>query len=169
MSYTLEKYGEAVGDDAALLKKGDAWREMMAHSHVCHARRGGYGDAILYIMKRYGVSELRDRAAGDGGIYEKVRLLPENAEEIERALLAICRAEGAVKVRKPKRGGYAELLLHSLAFCGWRIEHRRDYPPLPRERISPLKRLIFSPALRRLAGRLFKKGSSVRAFLKRFI
>ena len=169
MSYTLEKYREAVAENDVLTKKVRAWRDMMVRGHVSRARQGGYGDAIPYIMKRYGASELHDSMRLGGEIYEKVRLLPKNAEEIEIALWKICRHGDTVKVRRPKRRGYAELLLDSLTFCGRTVEYGRDYAPLPREKISLVKRLVFSAPLRRLAGRLFKKGSRIRAFLKRFI
>ena len=169
MSYTLKKCSEVADGDASLSAKVDAWRALMARSHLSRAREGKYFDLIPYIAEKYGVSERQAPMRNDGEVYEKVKLLPKNMESIEDALLSICNSRSVIRVRRPKRGGYGELLLRSLEFCGKETEYRRNYPSLPREKISPIKRLIFNSHLRRLAARLFKKGSRIRAFLKRFI
>lgn len=172
MSYTLRKCKEKVAnrtDRASIEKNIAAWRDLMSRSHFANARQGGYTDIYPYIKEKYGIPELRMPKMRDGRIYERVKLLPDSAEKIEAALLSICERGGPVRVRKPKREGYAELLLISLSSIGRIIEYRRDYPGLPREKIPLIKRVIFNPIVRRMGALLFKKGSRARAFLKRFI
>ena len=172
MSYTLEKCKKQVAGhekESELSEKIDAWAALMARSHFAHARRAGYVDVYPYIMEKYGVSDLCFPTRRDERVYEKVKLLPSQVEKIEASLLSLCSQGDTIKVKKPRRGGYAELLLRGLTIEGWKVEYRRDYTALPSERVSPIKRIIFNSAVRRLGALLFKKGSRIRAFLKRFI
>ena len=81
MSYTLKKCSEVADGDTSLSAKVDAWRALMARSHLSRAREGKYFDLIPYIAEKYGVSERQAPMRNDGEVYEKVKLLPKNAVE----------------------------------------------------------------------------------------
>lgn len=172
MSYTLNQCKEAVAgieNEWELLAKIEAWASLMARGHFAGARGGGYTDIYPYIKKKYGKDELAMPTEDDGAVYERVKLLPGNAAEIENALLSLCGQGDVIRVKRPRRGGYAQMLLLGLALIGKTVEYGKAYPGLPREKMSLLKRLLFSAPVRRIGARLFKKGSRIRAFLKRFI
>ncbi|MBQ7356563.1 MAG: glycosyltransferase family 2 protein [Clostridia bacterium] len=172
MSYTLGRCKDTVSgrsDERALLRKIDGWASLMARGHFANAKSGGYAELYPYIKSAYGVAELAPPTRRDSAIYENVRLLPSNSREVEAALLSLYAEGGTIKVKRPRRGGYAELLLYGLSLIGREIIYGRKYPALPRERIPLIKRIIFNPTVRRIGALIFKKGSRARAFLKRFI
>ena len=172
MSYTLEKCRETVTGrrgEKTLLERTESWSGLMARTHFAYAKRGGYTDVFPLLKEKYRVRTLDMPSRRDSAVYDRVRLLPDSAEKIDTALLSLCEQGGIVRLKKPKRGGYAELLLRGLLYVGWKIEFCKRYPALPPERISPFKRILFNAAVRRIGSALFGKGSRIRAFLKRFI
>lgn len=170
MSYTLDRcYAEAkkIGGDAPLLV--DGWRALMARSHYAHARALGATDISKYASERYGISDLTLPTRLDGALYERVRILPPTLPQIEKALLCAYKRSRTLRFKPVRRNSIARVLADGLLMIGASVEWDSRYPALPNERIPLIKRMLFSPALRRLGAVLFKKGSPIRAFLKRFI
>jgi hypothetical protein len=141
----------------------------MARSHFAHAKALGFKEIYPYIKEKYHTDELSMPTACDTEAYGKVGLLPENTEEIEAALLSDYLSGGIIKLGRHRKKGYARLCADSLKAIGATVEYRRAYSGVPRERYSILKRIIFSAPVYKIGNRIFKKGSKIRSFLKRFI
>jgi hypothetical protein len=169
MSYTFGRCKAVLAQTGCKSAGLDEWIGLMARGHFANARLGGYKDVYTKIKDKYCVDSLRLPTRADGAIYEQVRLLPQNLGETEDLLLAALEQGGRLKLRRPKRGSVSEQLLKGYVSVGLSVEYGRHYPPLPRERTPFIKRIIFCRPLRAAGAKIFKRGSKIRAFLKRFI
>jgi glycosyltransferase involved in cell wall biosynthesis len=169
MSFTLDAMRREVSGDIELSGFVEGWSNLMARSHFAYAKALGFKEIYPYIREKYHTDELSMPTACDTEAYGKVRLLPENTEEIEAALLSDYLSGGIIKLGRHRKKGYARLCADSLKAIGATVEYRRAYGGVPRERYSILKRIIFSSPVYKIGNRIFKKGSKIRSFLKRFI
>ena len=172
MGFTLRAAHAAlsgVENESVLQERISEWQALMARAHYAAARQLGCPELYPSIRKEYGVKRLLPPTRADGAVYEKVRLIPENAEQIDKAILTLCERDGKVSVRRPGSPGYTALALSGISSLGIPVEYGKAYPALPREVVPIRKKILFNPTVHTLGARIFKKGSKVRAFLKRFI
>ena len=97
-------------------------------------------------------------------------LLPDNFEEIDRALLSAWRSLSPLRVRYSKKDAYARDRVKFLIDCGKaKAAKGRAELIIPREKYLLRTRLLHDPKLYSLSLRLFKKGSRLRELLKKFL
>ncbi len=169
---TLSIMREGVSD----LKSADTLREhilewayLMSRTHYSYAKKGGYTDLYDVIKGKYETDKLRTSTMHDGATYSKNRLLPDNFEDIDNALLTIWR-DGKKTVKLCKSSEY---IRRSLSFTeseqNVKVAIVKDEAAhtVPREVVPLKKRIIYNPAVYKLGMLLFKKGSKIRAFLKK--
>ena len=169
MSFTLDAMRREVSGDMELSGFVEGWSNLMARSHYSHARALGLSEIYPYIKEKYRTEELSMPTPSDAKAYGGIRLLPENIKEIDGALLSGYLSGGKIAVGKNRKDGYTRVALESLKAIGATVEYRRAVCRVPKERYSLLKRIIFSMPVYKISTLIFKKGSKIRAFLKRFI
>ncbi len=149
------------------------WQCLMSRTHYAHARAGGYRELYPLICQAYAVEKLQKPMWRDSSVYAGTRLLPENFEEIDRALLALLRAGGSVSVILPNRKGYAADTLRR-----WEAEKMISPPApeaaetcvrIPKAEFRFRNRVIHHPVVAGIGMLLVPKGSRLRAFLKRIL
>ncbi len=152
-----------------LLSHIDAWGAMMCRSHYSHARAAGYEALYPYIKEKYGADELRRATHADGRCYTKHALLPRNSEARDEALLKLW-LTGADKAKYPKMDSYVAISLDYIGrMLGREINYSRGAAVrIPRRRIKLRSRIIHNYAVFKIGMLLFKKGSRIRNFLKKW-
>lgn len=154
----------------SILRHIDAWSHLMCRSHYSFAKSGNYNDLFPYIKEKYNVKELRSSTVRDGAKYESKRLLGENFNEVDRALLSIYKSETPVRCKYCKRDGYVARAVEYLRSLGKiTFDASADELVIPKFRISFKNRLIHNKLLQRIASFFFKKGSRAREFLKKYL
>lgn len=154
---------------AAMRENVKAWGQLMSRTHYSYAKKNGYTDLYEVIKEKYGTDELRKSTFNDGSAYSKNKLIPDNIEAIDSALLKIWR-DSKKAVRTGKIGKYAKL---SLDFTeseqNVHISFVKDGEAhsIPREIIPLKKKIIYTPLVYKIGMILFKKGGKMRAFLKK--
>lgn len=149
------------------------WQRLMSRSQYAHARAGGYRELYPLICQAYAVEKLQKPTWHDSSVYFRTRLLPENFEEIDRALLPLFDAEGTVSVFLPDRNGYASDTLRRWEeeghlTCSRRTE-KSDACQIPQAVFRLRNRILHHPVISGIGMLLFPKGSRLRALLKRIL
>ena len=160
---------EKLGAKEEMLENLREWELMMSRTHFSYAKKGGYTDLFEVIKEKYRTDELRTSTFHDGSAYSKNKVLADNFEEVDGALLKIW-SDGNKTVRSSKVSKYVG---DSLAFTEVEQNVHVNYTNggeghvIPEEDISLKKQLIYTPVVYRLGMVLFKKGSRIRSFLKK--
>lgn len=173
MTDTLCAMRENIGDNAHKEKITlylDRWNELMARSHYSHAKSKKYLGVIPYIKERYGVDKLRMSTFKDGSAYTKNRILAENLADIDKALRQLYRESD-----KPTDASYDKAdeyvtrsIEHMCAYQGKIIAWAKEAKiAIPRAQISFKTRFLHNHVVYGMGMILFKKGSKIRAFLKK--
>lgn len=173
MTDTLRAMSENIGDNihkekiALYIQK---WTELMARSHFSHAKSKKYNELIPYIKKRYGDIKLRTSTFKDGSAYTKNRILAENFAEIDASLLALYRASTTpTDVCYDKNDDYVRRSVEYMCEHQGRIIAWSKDASLcvPKAVISFKTRFLHNHIVYSAGMILFKKGSKIRAFLKK--
>lgn len=146
----------------------DEWAAMMSRTHYSHAYASGYTELYPLIKERYGVAELHRSTAGDGRCYTKHALLPKNIEQRETALYEMWR-RGSATIGYEKGDGYAAASIMYMTEHGADLRLSAEAElVVPKKRFKLRSRILHNYAVFKLGMLLFKKGSRMRKFLKRF-
>ena len=179
MSFTLSLMaGRCAGGVRAAERAAriSEWASMMSRTHYSYAKAGGHTELYGLIRDSYGVDELRVSTMADGSAYSRNVPLPENFSAIDDALRRVYLAKAPTRVAISGKHPYIErtlCYLESIGHTVYRVKPSRpdfddgDTVVLPKPRISLKKRLIFNPLVYKTGMLLFKKGSKLRALLKR--
>ena len=174
MSYTLNKMRENLADhpDAiALVSRVNEWAGMMSRTHYSYALAANHTDLYPVIKEKYGVDRLSRSTLRDARANSKNVPLPQNFGVIDGALRAAWMADTPTRVAIYDRFDYVTRILRLAAESGHAIttvkpteEHDVEIPPA---RVSLKKRIMYSPIVYKTAMLLFRKGSKLRALLKK--
>ncbi|MBE6624635.1 MAG: glycosyltransferase family 2 protein [Ruminococcaceae bacterium] len=146
------------------------WNELMARSHYSYAKAKKYLDVIPYIKERYGVEKLRGSTFKDGSAYTKNRILAENFAEIDSALMRLFKmSDTPTDVCYDKTDDYIRSSVeHMCEHQGKIIAWSRDAKNvIPEAKISFKTKFLHNHIVYSAGMILFKKGSKIRAFLKK--
>lgn len=171
MAHTLRLMREGLPggiEHERMLADVNEWAAMMSRTHYSHAHASGYTELYPLIKESYGVTELRRSTAHDGRCYTRHALLPKNVEQREAVLYEIWR-RGSATVGYRKGDGYAA------ASVAYMTAHGADLRlcngaelVVPKKRFKLRSRVLHNYVVFKLGMLLFKKGSRMRKFLKRF-
>ena len=173
MTDTLNAMRENIGKnrhEAKILDDLDKWTALMARAHYSHARSKKYLGAIPYIKERYGISKLRMSTFKDGSAYTKNKILAENIGEIDNALRELYRtSDKPTDVHYDKGDTYVcRAIEHMCTYQGKIIAWSKDSSvTIPKSQISLKTRFLHNHVIYGMGMILFKKGSKIRAFLKK--
>ena len=154
--------------EEALLQNLREWELVMSRTHYSYAKKNGYTDLYDVIKERYRTDKLETSRFHDGSAYSKNKILADNFDEVDDALLAIWR-NSEKTVRASKSGKYVKA---SLTFTETEQSVRIDFvngggQVIPKE-LRPLKkRILYNPVVYKMGMIVFKKGGKIRAFLKK--
>lgn len=155
--------------EGEMLEHLHEWALLMSRTHYSYAKKGGYTDLFEVIREGYGADKLRTSTMHDGSAYSKNKLLADNFEAVDNALLELWRDEKKT-VCIEKRSDY---VARSLSFTESEqnvrltVTKQEAAHVIPAEIIPIKKRIIYNPIVYKLGMLLFKKGSKIRAFLKK--
>ena len=146
------------------------WGELMSRTHYSYAVSAGYTAAYEIIKKAYRVEKLAKSTMRDQSAYVNNCLLGSNFEQVDAALREVYFDEGVREVRCDRRDQYVLRTLSYLASKGRtvRISDTAEVS-IPKQRTSLKNRLLHNYYVYTLGMILFKKGSRLRAFLKKRI
>ena len=173
MAQTLDIMRKNVGANpqrTEILSHIAEWEALMARTHYSQAKSAGYKELFPYVKEKYGIEKLSGYTLKDGACYRSNVLLGSNFEEVDRALLAVYNAPSPVRCRYSKRDTYTARAVSALKRLR-RITDEKSAPEIsvPRFKITLRKRILHNALVYRIGAILFKKGSRLRAFLKKFV
>ena len=173
MTDTLRAMSEGIGDNVHKEKIAiyiQKWTELMARSHFSHAKSKKYTELIPYIQERYGDIKLRLSTFKDGSAYTKNRILAENFSDIEASLLSLYRVSTVpTDVCYDKADDYVRRSVEYMCEHQGRIIAWSKDATLcvPKAQISFKTKFLHNHIVYSAGMILFKKGSKIRAFLKK--
>lgn len=173
MTDTLRAMREGIGDNVHKEKIAiyiQKWTELMARSHFSHAKSKKYTELIPYIQERYGDIKLRLSTFKDGSAYTKNRILAENFSDIEASLLSLYRVSTVpTDVCYDKADDYVRRSVEYMCEHQGRIIAWSKDATLcvPKAQISFKTKFLHNHIVYSAGMILFKKGSKIRAFLKK--
>ena len=172
MTACFEVMSRSVRKDNCIIKNKihlRNWELFMADAHYRQAKALGYSSLFPLIKEKYRTECLPPQIGSSEGKNTHV-LLPDNCEEIDRALLSAWRSLSPLRVRYSKKDAYARDRVKFLIDCGKaKAAKGRAELIIPREKYLLRTRLLHDPKLYSLSLRLFKKGSRLRELLKKFL
>ncbi len=153
-----------------ILRKIDGWAALMSRSHYTSARSGKHTELYPLIKETYGVEKLRTCTVEDGASYAKKLILGTNFDNVDALLLSLWDSKDKPSVAYKGKDLYIK---RSLKFLSEKkkIELVNKNADITVPKLStPFKeRLIYSPLFYKLGLVLFKKGSKLREFFKKFL
>lgn len=173
MTDTLRAMRENIGDNIHKIRITnyiDRWNELMARSHYSHAKSKKYLDVIPYIQERYGVKKLRPSTFKDGSAYTKNRILAENFNEIDTSLRKLYNiSDRPTDVFYDKNDEYVcrsieYMCKHQGRIIAWSKIAKNA---VPKQIVSFKTKFLHNYIVYNAGMILFKKGSRIRAFLKK--
>lgn len=173
MTDTLRAMRENIGESSHKEKIAEyiqAWTELMARSHYSHAKSKKYLDLIPYIRERYDGIRLRTSTFRDGSAYTNNRILAENFSEIDASLLELYRVSRVpTDVCYDKNDDYVRRSIEYMSEKQGRIIAFSKDAKLcvPKAVVSFKTRFLHNHIVYSAGMILFKKGSRIRAFLKK--
>lgn len=173
MTYVLDMMTDNVGDDKhrdEVIAGIGRWRELMSRTHYAAARAGSYVGLYSYIKEGYGVDKLRLPMLADSTVYADCELLGDNYDEIDRALTEIFYNGGEISVVYERNCRHIAHILDTVnRLSDTRVKQasRGGDITVPKRKISFFARLVHNGLVYRLGMLLFKKGSRLRALLKK--
>ena len=147
-----------------------AWKALLARTHYSLAKSNGHKELFGKIKESYGIDERILDVTESTESYSKIVLLGENFEQIDSALFSIWKSQSVAKIKFNQADRYTKNCVERLIKSGKAV--LSDENPdviIPKSKASLKLRLIHDPRIYRLGLRLFKKGSKVRKFLKKFL
>ena len=146
------------------------WMALMSRAHYSHAAANRFESLYPLIMQTYGVDTLKKSTWHDSSVYYKAKLLPVNFEEIDFALRPLFEDGTPDLVRYDRADPYVKSAIERLHGLGRDVRYsRRASYQIPRGVIRFRDRVIHNDLIYTLGVLLFKKGSKLRALLKRIL
>ena len=146
------------------------WQELMSRTHYSYAKANKYIDLFPFIQSVYGVQKLKKSIWRDSAVYYKVSLLPNNFEEIDSALRPLFGIQVPIEICYEKRNRYVACMVSALQHSGKDIRFNKHASyTVPKGNIRPTDKILHNDLVYAIGVLLFKKGSRLRALLKRIL
>ncbi len=173
MTDTLNAMRENIGENShkeKIAEDLEKWNALMARSHFSHAKSKKYLGVIPYIKERYGVQKLRMSTLKDGSAYTKNRILAENFADIDASLHELFKkSDKPTDANYDKKDTYVcrcieQICTHQGRIIAWSKDAKIV---IPKSQISFKTRFLHNHVVYSAGMILFKKGSKIRALLKK--
>lgn len=172
MSETLDIMEEGVGDHpqrGAILESISKWRALMSRTHYSYAKAGGYDSLNELIKERYRRDKLRRSTYKDSSAYSDNVVLPENFSELDGYLKRVFFEDKPISVDLRLANGYIFSNITFMIDRGAKITIAKGGLAAPKAKVSLKNRILMNRVVYAIGLKLFKKGSKLRAFLKKHI
>lgn len=146
-----------------------AWRALMARSHYSHASANKYVELYDYIKEVYKTDKLSLSKFKDGAVYASNKLLPKNFDEIEEELVFLWNTSVPTQISPRGADAYTKTALEYIAEHNENVTLTERGRRLPKPKTKLKDRIIMNSFVYTVGMLLFKKGSKIRAFLKRHL
>ncbi len=147
-----------------------AWKALMARSHYSHAYANKFEALYPLIRETYGVEKLKKATFHDSSVYYRVTLLPNNFTEIDEALRPLFDVTAPVTVDYQKSVPYVATTIDAIRTSGVTLHRARPADvTIPKAIIRLRDQIIHNDLVYAVGVLLFKKGSKLRALLKRIL
>lgn len=145
------------------------WQALMARKHYSFAKREGHSDLYTYIKESYNQIELSEARVKDSTAYIGTRLLGDNFLEIDRELRRIYKSNEPVNVIYNRRDEYVSRTIDYLVENEGKVidSGARGIVIVPKRKIKAKHKIVHAKPVYLLGLYMFKKGSKMRAYLKR--
>lgn len=150
----------------ASLKK---WRALMSRTHYSYARANKYVSLFDLIEERYHTDKLEKSRFRDSSAYSNNRVLPHNFAELEEFILRLYRASEPICVDLRHSCDYVRKSATYLSLINANISFADNGITPPEARVKLKDKIVMNKFVYSLGLVLFKKGSKLRAFLKKHI
>ncbi len=146
------------------------WAALMSRTHYSKAKALRLRELYPVIKDSYGVQALHAPTFKDGRCYSKSELLGENFSDVDEALTALYYREKPTEIKYERKSLYVgRIISYAREVGGDIIYSNKAKNSIPKRKISLRDKIIHSPLLYRIGLILFKKGSRLRAFLKKHL
>ena len=145
------------------------WAGLMSRTHYSHAKANKYLHLYNFIKESYHVDTLKKSTFHDNSAYSKNKVLPVNILEIDTALLDLWNSETEDHVCLCEANKYMRRSVRFIKKQGKKIKVSPEGRKLPTPRVKLIDRIIMNKVVYSLGLIFFKKGSRIRAFLKKHI
>lgn len=145
------------------------WQALMARKHYSFAKHEGYSDLYIYIKEKYRQSELSESRVKDSTAYIGTLLLGDNFLEIDRELRRVYKSSEPLNVVYNARDEYVVRTLDYLVKYEDKIidKDAKGIVIVPKRKIKAKHKIVHAKPVYLLGLYMFKKGSKMRAYLKR--
>lgn len=145
------------------------WAELMSRTHFSHAKANKYSHLYKFIKNSYHVDKLKRSTFRDSSAYSKNKVLPCNLREIEKELLALWNSDEEKVICLCTADEYMKKSVRFMKKLGKNVKIQKGGTPLPTPRVKLKDRILMNKFVYTLGLILFKKGSKIRAFLKKHV
>ncbi len=146
------------------------WQGLMSRTHFSHARAQKYSELYSLIREEYCVEDLKLSTWKDSSVYYHATLLPVNFPEIDAALRPLFDRKGEVAVAYDRRERYVGRVMACLRAHGTEVKYDKHAElRIPRGNRRLVDRILHNDLVYAVGVLLFKKGSRLRAWLKRVL
>ena len=142
----------------------------MSRTHYSHAKANKHLHLYDFIKKSYHVDVLKKSTFHDNSAYSKNLVLPINILEIDKALFELWNSEKEEHICLCEADAYMKRNVRFMRRNAAKaIKVSPDGRKLPKPRVKLIDRIIMNKFVYSLGLIFFKKGSRLRAFLKKHI
>ena len=166
---TMEAYVREKENADALIKHINKWRELMSRTHYSHAKANNYRHLYNLIQERYRVKQLEISKFRDSRPYSRNILLPKNLCEIDAFLLSLFKGTDPITVSVKGTTNYVKKSIKYISDRRSGIIISDDGVSVPKPIILLKNRIIMNRTVYSIGLILFRKGSKMRAFLKKHL
>lgn len=147
-----------------------AWQALMSRTHYSIARMQRQKQLYPLIAEAYGVKRLKMPTRRDGWFYSSSELLGDNFADVDRALAHLYYSEKPISAKYEKNSIYVSRSVEFARKSRGEISYSRKGPfVVPKRKVKLRDMIIHNPIVYGIGLLLFKKGSRLRAFLKKHL
>ena len=147
------------------------WEKLMARSHYSHALKNQYTDLHDLLKEKYCVDKLSPTTTKDGFAYTGNILFGTNFHEVEALLLSLWESQTCTAITYDPNHPYLSRCVALLEEEGKVeiVKKKQAEIKIPKFKASLHLRILHNDTIYRMGLAIFKKGSKIRKFLKKFL
>lgn len=152
-------------DEDRLRTYVNKWRALMSRVHYSHAKKHKYKSLFSVIKEKYGTENLKRAGYRESKEYMFTHIFSDDFQGTENALIKAW-FSAPVNLIYSKKDFYAKRTYEYMKKLG-KIDSSAESVTVPKPKNSLTNKIIFNPFAYIISAVVFKKGSKIRAFLKK--